>query len=148
MSAVDNRPISEVLPTLYLSPPISAPKPVTSQHPLQVYHPHSHPPTATAEDPVDSAHAPTSSPTTGPLVVSEPIDDSPEPIATRKGIRSTRNPNPIYTFLSYHRLSSPYYAFVSHLSSIAVPKTTSEALSDSRWRQAMIDEMEDRKSVV
>jgi hypothetical protein len=51
------------------------------------------------------------------------------PIAVRKGNRTTCNPHPIYTFLSYHRLSSPYFAFVSYLSSVSIPKTTGEALS-------------------
>ncbi|KAJ7979031.1 Retrovirus-related Pol polyprotein from transposon TNT 1-94 [Quillaja saponaria] len=55
--------------------------------------------------------------------------------------RGTCNPYPIYTFLSYHRLSSPYYAFVSSLSSISVPKSTSDALAYPEWRQAMIDKM-------
>ncbi|XP_019181569.1 PREDICTED: uncharacterized protein LOC109176569 [Ipomoea nil] len=64
------------------------------------------------------------------------------PIAVRKGIRSTRNSHPIYTFLSYDRLSSPYYAIVSHLSSGTIPKTTHQALSDPGWRQTMLTETE------
>ena len=63
------------------------------------------------------------------------------PIAFRKGTRSSHNPHPIYNFLSYHRLSSPFCAFVSSLSSVSVPKTASEALSDPRWQVAMVDEM-------
>ena len=51
------------------------------------------------------------------------------PIALRKGNRSTRNPHPIYTFLSYHCLSSPYFAFVTFLSSVTTFKSTGEALS-------------------
>ncbi|XLR43132.1 hypothetical protein S83_027792, partial [Arachis hypogaea] len=53
------------------------------------------------------------------------------PIALRQGTRSTRNPNPIYNFLSYHRLSSSHYTFTSSLSSISIPKTTAKALSHS-----------------
>ena len=30
---------------------------------------------------------------------------------------------------------------MSSLSSVSIPKTTGEALSHSRWRQAMVDEM-------
>ncbi|KAJ7959763.1 Retrovirus-related Pol polyprotein from transposon TNT 1-94 [Quillaja saponaria] len=67
--------------------------------------------------------------------------DSASPPILRRGTRSTRKPYPIYTFLSYHRLSSPYYAFVSSLSSIYVPKSTSDALAHPGWRHAMIDEM-------
>ncbi|RVW73205.1 Retrovirus-related Pol polyprotein from transposon RE2 [Vitis vinifera] len=63
------------------------------------------------------------------------------PIAVRKGTRSTRNPHPIYNFLSYHRLSSPYSAFVSAISHVSLPKSTHEALSHPGWRQAMVDEM-------
>ncbi|KAG5569142.1 hypothetical protein H5410_058908 [Solanum commersonii] len=49
-----------------------------------------------------------------------------QPLALQKGIRSTQNTNPYYTFLSYHRLSSPHYAFVSSLSSISIPKITGQ----------------------
>ncbi|RVW61178.1 Retrovirus-related Pol polyprotein from transposon RE2 [Vitis vinifera] len=42
---------------------------------------------------------------------------------------------------SYHRLSSPYSAFVFAISSISLPKSTPEALSHPGWRQAMIDEI-------
>ena len=38
--------------------------------------------------------------------------DSDWPIALRKGTRSTRNPHPIYNFLSYHCLSPSYFSFV------------------------------------
>ena len=63
------------------------------------------------------------------------------PIALRKGNRSTRNPHPIYNFLSYHRLSSPYFAFVSAISSVSLPKSTPEAFSHPGWRQTMVNEM-------
>ena len=73
-----------------------------------------------------------------------PIVDLPppsQPLALQKGVRFTRNTNPHYTFLSYHCLSSPHYAFVSSLSSISISKATGEALSHCGWRHAMIDEM-------
>ena len=38
--------------------------------------------------------------------------DSNWPIALRKATRSTRNPHPIYNFLSYHQLSPSYFSFV------------------------------------
>ena len=63
------------------------------------------------------------------------------PIALRKGNRSTRDPHPIYNFLSYHRLSSPYFAFVYAISSVPLPKSTLKALSHPGWRQTMVDEM-------
>ena len=71
-----------------------------------------------------------------------PSSDSDWPIAIRKGTRSTRNPHPIYNFLSYHRLSPSYSSFVFSLSSHFVPSNTNEALSHPGWRQAMIDEMQ------
>ncbi|RVW15399.1 Retrovirus-related Pol polyprotein from transposon TNT 1-94 [Vitis vinifera] len=88
-----------------------------------------------AEAPADSLPIPSASPA--------PALPSPDdlPIAIRKGTRSTRNPHPIYNFLSYHRLSSPYSAFVSAISSVSLPKSTHEALSHPGWRQAMVDEM-------
>ncbi|RDX85041.1 hypothetical protein CR513_33823, partial [Mucuna pruriens] len=58
------------------------------------------------------------------------------PIALKKGIRSTRNPHPIY--LSYHRLSPSYFSFVSFVSSITIPKFICEALDQPGWRQAMV----------
>ena len=63
------------------------------------------------------------------------------PIALRKGNRSTRNSHPIYNFLSYHRLSSPYSVFVSTISFVSLPKSTPEAFFHLGWRQAMVDEM-------
>lgn len=64
------------------------------------------------------------------------------PIAIHKGYCTTRNPHPIYNFSSYHRLSPSYYAFVSALSSVSIPKIVQEALSHPGWRQAMIDVMQ------
>ncbi|XAR64986.1 Phospholipid-translocating ATPase [Bertholletia excelsa] len=79
--------------------------------------------------------SPMSSPTTE---LFEPFDDLP--IAVRKGTRFTRNPYLIYNFLSFHCLSPVYYAFVSSLSSVSIPKNFGEALCHLGWRQAMIDE--------
>ncbi|KAJ7968976.1 Retrovirus-related Pol polyprotein from transposon TNT 1-94 [Quillaja saponaria] len=76
-------------------------------------------PADTVDVPDDSPSVPTPSRTSDPI--SPPI--------LRRGTRLTCNPYPIYTFLSYHRLSSPYYTFVSSLSSIYVPKSTSDALA-------------------
>lgn len=64
------------------------------------------------------------------------------PIALRQGTRSSRNPHPIYNFLSYHRLSAPYFSFVSSLSYVSLPKNIREALDHPGRRQAMIDEMQ------
>ena len=63
------------------------------------------------------------------------------PIALRKGMRSTHNSSPHYISLSYHRLSLPFYTFLSSLSSVTIPKTVCEALAHLGWRQAMTDEL-------
>lgn len=73
------------------------------------------------------------------MVPPEPSNDLP--IALHKGKRSTVNPHPVYNFLSYHQLSPSYFAFVSALSSVSIPKTVHETLSHQGWKQAMIDEM-------
>ncbi|RVX10877.1 Retrovirus-related Pol polyprotein from transposon TNT 1-94 [Vitis vinifera] len=125
-------PVSEVLPF----PIISLPDAVPSR-PFQVYHRcyRVTVPPSLAEVPADSLPIPSASPApTLPL-------SADLPIALRKGNRSTRNPHPIFNFLSYHRLSSPYFAFISAISSVSFPKSTPEALSHPGWRQAMVDEM-------
>ena len=68
-------------------------------------------------------HSPSSPGTTTP-----DHDDLNWSIAIRKGTRSTRNPHPIYNFLSYHRVSPSYFSFISSVSSITIPKTMKEAL--------------------
>ena len=133
-SSSESLPVTEVLPL----PIISSPRfDDVSSRPLQVYH-RRHRAAVTlpsAEAPADSLPLPSASPTPT-LPVANNL-----PIALRKGNRSTSNPHPIYNFLSYHRLSSPYSAFVSTISSVSLPKNTNEALSHPGWRQAMVDEM-------
>ncbi|RVW83660.1 Retrovirus-related Pol polyprotein from transposon RE1 [Vitis vinifera] len=131
-STSESLPVSEVLPLPIISPPNVVPS-----RSLQVYHccHHVAVPPFLAEVPADSLPIPSASP--APAL--PPSADLP--IALRKGNRSTRNPHPIYNFLSYHQLSSPYSAFISAISSVSLPKSTPEALSHSGWRQAMVDEM-------
>ena len=97
--------------------------------PLQVYHRHHRVavPPSLAEVPADSLPIPSASPASA-LPPSADL-----PIALQKGNRSTRNPHPIYNFLSYHQLSSPYSVFVSAISSVSLPKSTPEALSHPGW---------------
>ena len=75
-----------------------------------------------------------------PAPVPQPYDDLP--IAIRKGTRFTSNPHPVCNFLSFHLLSLTYFAFVSTLSFVFTPKSTSKALSHPRWKQAMTKEMD------
>ena len=133
-SSSESLPVSEVLPRPIISLPIFD---VVPSRPLQVYHRRHHAvvPLPSVEVPANSLPIPSASPT-----LALPLADN-LPIALRKGNRSTSNPHPIYNFLSYHRLSSPYSAFFSAMSSVSLPKNTNEALSHPGWRQVMADEM-------
>ena len=128
-SALDVLSIPLVLP----SPDFPSPSTDVVTRPLQVYTHRPRPPTRPC---VDSSLMPQSS----PAPVPQPSDDLP--IAIQKGTCSTSNPHPVYNFLSFHRLSLPYFAFVSTLSSVSTPKSTSEALSHLGWKQAMTEEMD------
>ena len=79
-------------------------------------------------------------PPSSPTPVPQPSDDLP--IAIRKGTHSTSNSHLVYNFLSFHRLSLPYFTFVSTLSSFSTPNRTSEALSHLGWEQAMAEEID------
>ncbi|RVX16620.1 Retrovirus-related Pol polyprotein from transposon RE2 [Vitis vinifera] len=131
-STSESLPVSEVLPFPIISPPDTV-----SSHPLQVYHRRHRVavPPSFAEVPADSLPLPSASPAS----TLPPSTDLP--IALQKRNRSTRNPHLIYNFLSYHRLSSPYFTFVSTISSVSLSKSTPEALSHPGWRWAMVDEM-------
>nr|GEV67397.1 hypothetical protein [Tanacetum cinerariifolium] len=61
------------------------------------------------------------------------------PIALRKDKRTCRYL--VSAFVSYDGLSTSSSIFVAKLDSILVPKTVGEALAHSRWRTAMIEEM-------
>ena len=104
----------------------------TPPRPLQVYNRRPH----TNTEP--SANSSPMAPSSTKSVLQSPADHL---IAIRKGIHSSRNPHHIYNFLTYHRLSSPYSAFFSTLSSVSVPQTMYEALSHPDWTQAMVEEI-------
>ncbi|XP_070019396.1 uncharacterized protein [Nicotiana sylvestris] len=112
--------------------PVPPPSPVqpSTALPLLTYHCRPRPTSGSA----DSRPAPDPANTADLSLINQPV-------ALRKGIRSTLNPNPHYVGLSYRRLSSSHCAFVSSLSSVSIPKSTGEALSHPKWRQAMIDDM-------
>ena len=123
-STSESLPVSKVLLLPIISPPDAVPS-----RPLQVYYRRHRVaiPLSLAEVPGGSFPIPSASP--APAL--PPSADLP--IALQIGNRSTRNPHPIYNFLSYHRLSSPYSAFVSAISSVSLPKSTPEALSHPGW---------------
>ena len=98
-STFESLSVSEVLLLSIIFPPDAVPS-----RPLQVYHRRHRivVPSSLAEVPANSFPIPSASPTS----VLPPSTDLL--IALRKGNRFTRNPHPIYNFLSYHQLSSPY----------------------------------------
>ena len=52
----------------------------------------------------------------------------------------SRNPNHLYAcHLTYHHLSTSYFAIESSLASMSIPKSINEALSDPEWQQTMMD---------
>ena len=134
-SSEEHPHVSDVLhvPLVLPAPDFSSPPTDAMTRPLQVYTSCPRPPTRPH---VDSSSMPPSS----LALVPQPPDDLP--IAIRKGTRSTCNPHLVYNFLSYHRLSLSYFAFVSTLSSIFIPISISEALSYSGWKLAMVEEMD------
>ena len=134
MFPITQPPSSNVisLPLLYPVLDTSYVPLATPPRPLQVY---TLCPLTDTEPPADSSPMTPSSTT---QVLLSPTD---LPIVVRKGIRSSRNPYPIYNFLTYHRLSSPYFALISTLSFVSLPKTVHEALSHPGWKQTMVEEM-------
>jgi hypothetical protein len=114
------------------SPPLPVPLPLPPHlhAPLQVYQCRPRP------------FAPTPPPSS--LSSTDPVLPPPStdlPIAKRKGTRSCTTKHPISQFVSTSSLSPSLSCFVSHLSSISIPKIVQAALSDSGWRQAMELEM-------
>ena len=61
------------------------------------------------------------------------------PISLRKDKRKCTYP--VSSFVSYHQLSPPTYAFITSLDSTSIPNTVHEALSHRGWRNAIIEEM-------
>ena len=127
-----------MLPLPLFSPP---PEPSKQTPPLQVYSRRpKHSITNTSNDTLPMSEDSPPDPSSPAQV--QPTPEEHPPIAVRKGTRSTRNPYPIYNFLSYHRLSPSYNAFVSTLSNVSIPKTVKEAMNHPGWRNAMLEEMD------
>ena len=108
------------IPLVLPSPDFPSPPTDVVTRPLQVYTRPPRPPTGPR---VDSSLMMQSSPAPIPQLSND------LPIAIRKGTRSTSNLHLVYNFLNINRLFLPYFAFVSTLSSVSTPKSTSEALS-------------------
>jgi hypothetical protein len=125
--------VSTPLPVLSLFESASPPPvllPPRSPAPLWVYMRWPHPSTPTPLPSSFSSSDPVS-----------PLASDPLPITLWKGKRSCTTQHPISQFVSTSSLSPSLSCFISHLSSISIPKTVRDALSDSGWRQAMELEM-------
>jgi hypothetical protein len=48
---------------------------------------------------------------------------------------------PMSNFVSYHRLSKENETFMNQISAISIPNSVQEAITDSRWKEAMNEEM-------
>lgn len=70
---------------------------------------------------------------------SSPGDDSNLLIALRKGTRSCTQ-HPITQYVCYDILS-PFRAFTTSLSSVSIPTSVSQALSQPKWRATMEEKM-------
>ena len=93
------------LPLIFPIPALSSMSPATPPLPLQVY---TCRPCTDTEPPDDSS---LTAPSSTMPVLPSPADPL---IPIRKGTCSSHNPHPIYNFLSYHRLSSPYLLLFPH----------------------------------
>ena len=126
--------VPDVLSISLVLPSPNFPSPTTDVviRPLQVYTRRPHPTWPL----VDSSSMPQSS----PAPVLQSYDDLP--IAIRKGTHSTSNPHLVHNFFIFYCLYLPYFVFISTLSSVSTPKSTSEALSHPNWKQAMTEEMD------
>ena len=124
MFPINHPPNYDVISLLLLYPVLdtSHVPSTTPPQPLQV---HTRRPRTDIEP---SANSSPMAPSSTTPVLSSPVD---LPIAIWKDTRSSRNPHPIYNFLTYHHLSSPYLAFVSTLYYVSIPHTVHEALSHS-----------------
>ena len=121
-SSTMHPPISDVLsiPLILPSPDFSSPPTDVVTRPLQVYTRRPRPPTGPLVD--SSSMTPSSL-----ALVTQPPNELP--IALQKGTHYTCNKHHVYNFLSFCRLSLPYFDFVSTLCSVSTLKDTSEALS-------------------
>ena len=68
------------------------------------------------------------------------VSDLDIPIAQRKGTCQCTK-YPIANYLSYHRLSDNHKAFKSKITNLFVPRNIQEALNDSNWNLAVMEEM-------
>ena len=122
------------IPLVLPSPDFLSPPTDVVTRPLQVYTHRPRPP------PIGPLVESSSMLPSSPASVPQPFNDLP--IAIRQGTSSTSNPHPVYNFLRFHRLSLPYFTFISTLSFVSTLNNTSEALSHLGWKHAMVEEID------
>ena len=83
-----------------------------------------------------------SSPYLDPTLSAYPTSSSLTPPSTPSLKPRPPPPYPLANYVSSHRLSKPFQAFVYSFDSITLPKTVDDALSSSSWRQAMEEELQ------
>ena len=120
------------LPLIFPIPTLPSESPTTPPRLLQSY---TCCPLIDTGPPDDSSPMAPSSTTSVLLSPDDPL------VPIQKGTRFSRNPHPIYYFMSYHRLSSSYSAFISALFFVSFPNTVHEAFSHPSWKIAMVEEM-------
>jgi hypothetical protein len=78
---------------------------------------------------------------------SEPLKELPnrvtrgKPKVNYEPVLHSKFKYPMNNYVSYHRLSKEKMAFVHQLSVVSIPNNVQEALDDSRWKEAMNEEM-------
>jgi hypothetical protein len=125
---------SPTLPIPLLSPPPQVPLASPPNPPLQVYQ--------QSQDRRIVSYRPdtTSSLSEVPIPSSSIPETDDLPIALRRGKR-TCTQHPIAHFLSYNRASPCLHSFACTLSFISIPSSYKQALSSSRWKHAIDEEM-------
>jgi hypothetical protein len=63
------------------------------------------------------------------------------PRVSYEPVRTSTPKYPLNNYVSYHRLSKACESFANQLSTVHVPNSVQEAIKDSRWKNAMYEEM-------
>ena len=99
--------------------------------------------------PPDSSTSLHDSPPVTESIVSHELPPRKLPNRTTRGVPklnyepvlNSTSKYPLNNYVSYHRVSKTYESFANQLSTVHVPNSVQEALKDSRWKEAMNEEM-------
>ena len=75
------------------------------------------------------------------IEISPTVFDLDLPIATRKGARKCTQ-HPLSHFVSFEKLSTSHKNFLTHLNTVDIPQSFSQALGKEEWKHAMRVEIE------